>query len=54
MPTFHIELTKHIVVDIEADDEGTARALATDSDLNTDGAWERAEAQIVEVLGKDD
>lgn len=47
---YTIELRKHIVVTVVAESEADARALAADNDHEWDGAWQRAEPDVVCVL----
>lgn len=45
--TFVLELTKVIVVEIKAKNEQEARELVGNNNYEDDGAWERAESQVV-------
>ena len=50
MKTYTIALTKTIVVEVKAKTAIAASVKAADPGLNTDGAWDRASPQTVEVL----
>ncbi|WP_341744681.1 hypothetical protein [Azonexus hydrophilus] len=44
--TFVLELTKTIVIEVEAENETAANKLAENNDYEDDGAWDRAEPKI--------
>lgn len=53
MPTYVVELTKIIVVEIEASDDAMMRRKAEDPKQTYDGAWDRASINV-EMLGCDE
>ena len=54
MPTFNIELTRKIVVAMEADTEREAIEQAINDDSGFDGAWDRAESSAAVIDSDED